>query len=64
MPRVGVPELALDDDRGYACSGHFEGVGVAELVRREASAHPLSRRGREGWRGQRLVAMVDLESAP
>src|SRR5215210_5958926 len=36
---VGVAELALDDDQRHALAGHFDGVGVAELVRREASPH-------------------------
>ena len=36
---VGVSELALDDDQRDALAGHLDGVGVAELVRREASPH-------------------------
>src|SRR5215212_6463367 len=36
---VGVAELALDDDQRDALAGHLDGVGVAELVRREASPH-------------------------
>src|SRR5215211_3255403 len=36
---VGVAELALDDDQRHALAGHLDGVGVAELVRREAPAH-------------------------
>src|SRR5215216_7677046 len=38
-PEVGVPELALDDDQRHAFAGHFDGVRVAELVRREAPTH-------------------------
>jgi hypothetical protein len=34
---VGVAELALDDVERHAFAGEFDGVGVAELVRREAS---------------------------
>src|SRR4051812_20352266 len=37
---VGVAELALDDDQRHAFAGHFDGVRVAELVRREAPTHP------------------------
>ena len=36
---VGVAELALDDDQRYALARHLDGVGVAQLVRREASPH-------------------------
>jgi hypothetical protein len=36
---VAVPELTLDDDQWYALAGHFDRVGVTELVRREASPH-------------------------
>src|SRR5687768_5917560 len=36
---VGVPELALDDDQRHALARHLDGVGVAELVRCEASPH-------------------------
>jgi len=34
-----VPGLALDDDQRHALAGHLDGVGVSELVRREASPH-------------------------
>jgi len=34
-----MSELALDDDEGDAFAGHLDGVGVPELVRREASPH-------------------------
>ena len=37
-PAVGVPELALDHIQRDALSGHFNGVGMAQLVRREAAA--------------------------
>jgi hypothetical protein len=33
---VGVSELALDHDQRYTLVRHFDGVGVAELVWREA----------------------------
>ncbi len=36
---VAVSELALDDDQRDAFACHLDGVGVAELVRREAPAH-------------------------
>src|SRR5215204_689657 len=36
---VGVAELALDDDQRYALARHLDGVGVSELVWREASPH-------------------------
>src|SRR5215204_3891005 len=36
---VGVAELALDDDQRHALAGHLDGVGMAQLVRREASPH-------------------------
>ena len=34
-----MSELALDHDQRHPLAGHFDGVGVAELVRREASTH-------------------------
>jgi hypothetical protein len=40
---VGVAELTLDDDQQHAFAGHFDGVRVAQLVRREAPTHPASR---------------------
>jgi len=40
---VALAELALDDDQGHALARHFDGVGMAELVRREAPAHPRPR---------------------
>jgi hypothetical protein len=36
---VAVAELALDDDQRHAFAGHLDGVGVAELVWREAAPH-------------------------
>jgi hypothetical protein len=42
MPKL-VSELALDDNQRDAFTGHLDGVGVSELVRREAAAH--ARRG-------------------
>jgi hypothetical protein len=46
MLRIGVPELALDDDQRHALMGHLDGMGVAELVPRKASPHPASRAAR------------------
>jgi hypothetical protein len=37
-PEVGVPKLPLDDDQRDALVSHFDGVGVAQLVRRESTA--------------------------
>ena len=37
---VGVVELALDDVERDAFAGHFDGVGVAQLVRRVTRAAP------------------------
>jgi hypothetical protein len=34
-----VSELTLDDVEGDAFAGHLDGVGVSELVGREAPAH-------------------------
>ena len=39
-----VAELALDDDQRHALASHLDGVGVPELVGREAAPH--SCRGR------------------
>ena len=39
---VAVAELALGDDERHALVGHLDGVGVAELVGREA---PTNARG-------------------
>src|SRR5918992_161222 len=36
---VAVSELALDDDQWHAFACHLDGVGVAELMRREAAPH-------------------------
>lgn len=38
-PEVGMPELALDHIQWDALSRHFNGVGVAQLVWREAAAN-------------------------
>ena len=35
-----MPELALDDVERDAFRGELYGVGVAQLVRREAAPHP------------------------
>jgi hypothetical protein len=34
-----VPELPLDHDKRYAFVGHFNRVGMPQLVRREAPSH-------------------------
>jgi hypothetical protein len=39
---VGVTEVALDDVQRHALAGELEGVGVAELMRREAAPDPLN----------------------
>ena len=36
---VGVAELALDDVQRHAFAGKFDGVGVAQLMRRKAPPH-------------------------
>jgi hypothetical protein len=41
---VAVPELALDNDQRQAFARQFDGMGVAQLVRREAA--PLRPRPR------------------
>ena len=43
-----MAELALDYVQRHALAGHLDGVGVAELVWREAPAHP-GRRVRVPW---------------
>ena len=35
-----MAELALDHDQGHAFAGHLDGVGVAQLLRREAAPNP------------------------
>jgi hypothetical protein len=45
IPRLLCPELALDDDQRDAFAGHLDGVGVPELMWREASLHSRRRRG-------------------
>jgi hypothetical protein len=37
---IGVPELALDHNQRDAFSGHLDGVGVPELMRREPAPDP------------------------
>ena len=39
MPRFGKAELALDDVERHAFASEFDGVGVAQLVRRKAPPH-------------------------
>jgi hypothetical protein len=45
---VAVAELALDDDQWHAFASELDGVGVPELVRREAAADA----GRDGGPAQ------------
>jgi hypothetical protein len=42
--KVGVPELALDDNQWYALRGHLDRVRVAELMRGEAPTDAGGRR--------------------
>src|SRR5215207_7136007 len=44
MPRFGVAELALDDEQRDTLARHLDGMGVAELVRREAPPDAGERR--------------------
>src|SRR3954470_20864348 len=44
MPRFAVAQLALDDDERHALASHLDGVGVAQLVRRETPANACGRR--------------------
>ena len=39
---ISVAELALNDDERHAFSSHLDGMGVAQLVRREAPTEPGS----------------------
>ena len=34
-----MPELSLDDDQRHTFASHLDGMGVAKLMRRKASAH-------------------------
>jgi hypothetical protein len=56
---VSVAELALDHDQWHTFASHLDGVGMSQLVRREASAN-AGFRGRpaelRSSRGRRLVA--------
>jgi hypothetical protein len=40
-----MAELALDDDQRHALVGHFDGMGVAQLMRRKAPPHATPRGG-------------------
>ena len=42
---VAVPELAQDDDQRHAFASHLDRVGMAQLMRSEASANVSSPRG-------------------
>ena len=37
--KVGVPELALDDQQRHTLARHLNRVSVSELVRREPASH-------------------------
>ena len=37
---IGVAQLALDDQQRHAFAGHFDGMSMAQLVRRKPAAHP------------------------
>ena len=52
---VGVGELALDHVERHAFAGELDGVGVAELVRREAA--PDARLGGEPAELTRMLAL-------
>jgi hypothetical protein len=43
-PKVAVAHLPLDDDEWHSFVRHLDGVRVAKLVRREASANARGRR--------------------
>jgi len=65
---VGVAQLALDHIQRHALARHLHRVGVAELVRREATAHPgpdgeAPKLSPHGWRGPRLAGGRPLEHA-
>ena len=50
---IGMPELALYDEQGDTLAGHLDGVPMAELVRREPSAHTGS-----------ISRLVELDTDP
>ena len=50
---VGMPELPLDHDERDALAGHFDSVGMAELVRCEATLDAAARGPRPPTRGDR-----------
>jgi hypothetical protein len=41
-PEVGMPELALDDQKRNPFTGHLYRVGMPQLVRREPTTDPGS----------------------
>jgi hypothetical protein len=45
---IGVAELALDDEQRHALAGHFDGVGMAQLVRRESASYSAASSGHLG----------------
>src|SRR5438105_15763713 len=48
-PEVSMTELPLDDYQRDAFAGHPDCVRVAELVRREPTAHPAVRAALRSW---------------
>ena len=58
---VGVSELALNDDQRDALARYLDGMGVAELIGREASAQ-ARRRGRAAQlkHARRPLTMIAL----
>ena len=56
---VGVAELPLDHIQRNALAGHLDGVGVAQLVRREPTSHP-----RLGGEPAQLRARARLRPGP
>jgi hypothetical protein len=41
--QVSVAELALDNEQGHTLSRHLDGMGVEQLIGREATPHTRSR---------------------
>jgi hypothetical protein len=63
-----VSELALDDDQRHALAGHLDRVGMAQLMRSEASAHAgssggPSKLGASSAGGPRAAAGASVDDA-
>jgi hypothetical protein len=58
MPRFAVAELTLDDYQRHAFTRHLDGVGVPELVRREAPADTCCGLSGAGPLGPRRLTRV------